>query len=526
MKTSERTGEVVLNVVAATADVRRVREALSRLAVPTDVVDDVRNARGRYLVFVPERFTVDGLQLGQQVRYLESHPSRSFQNWLGEPDSTGVPDEDRYRAAESLIAALYYRGHYPPPSVMLRRALLNSSRTIEAAASSTSTHGSVADLQLHLSACLSYPLLGPEYVQIGPIDACNARCLFCVHHSPLVDHDGHSYKSMLPWDVWKNCLDDVMAMKTRRVDYIGIGEPLMHPRIADALAYGSRHLTQNMISNGLLLKRHIRTVADHLDWLTVSLNAATAATQHALHLTGEQGFTTTVDAIRELVSVTGRRTQVSVSFVVNKENFREIPLLPRLCQDLGVHAGLTPIGIYEGMEAKLGFTADEQRELADIIEQVGAMPDHRILNLEQFRQFENRDTSYIVQQIPCYVGLVFAQIRGDGSVSHCCACEHEPVGNVNQQRFADIWISEEYRRFRRDALFTIVKTQQSLKGCHCDICGFAFESIRVHNRLHRTAHTPASLKASAPARSPMRAPGVPVTFHKQAPPADTARVHP
>jgi hypothetical protein len=216
---------------------------------------------GPYVLFAPVGRPVAPDQVTAQAKYLDEHPERAFQNWLGVAGDSGVPDDARYRLAGELIAVLYRRGVAPPPSVMVRREVLE--REMPGAAVAAYASRPLTDLQLLLSSCLSYPMLAPEYVQIGPVDACNARCLFCVHHSPLVDHQaGHSSKSMLSWDVWKRCLDDLIAMKAPRVDYVGIGEPLMHPRIADALAYGSAHLTQNMISNGLLLHRHVRAIAD------------------------------------------------------------------------------------------------------------------------------------------------------------------------------------------------------------------------------------------------------------------------
>jgi MoaA/NifB/PqqE/SkfB family radical SAM enzyme len=465
-----------------------------------------------YVVFAPHGQPLDPRQLEGQSKYLDENPDRPYQNWLGTANEPGVPDEARYRLGYEVMAALHQRGIAPPPTVMIRKRALEDAARLPSTSALASR--SDDDLRLLLSACLPYPMVAPEYVQIGPIDACNAQCLFCVHHSPLIDHSAHAYKSMLSWDAWRQSLDDLIAMKTPRVDYVGVGEPLMHPRIADALAYGSRHLKQNIISNGLLLKRHVRTIADHVDWLTVSLNAVTAKTQHTLHLTGERGFDAAVEGIRQLVAMTQKRGQVSISFVVNKENFREVADLPRFCHDLGIHAGITPVGLYDGTRERLGLDAAERHELADILARLRETPDHRILNLDQFQQFENRDSTFVVDQIPCYIGLIFAQIRGDGSVSHCCACDHEPIGNVNARTFADIWLSERYRQFRKDALFTIMATQQSLPGCHCDICGFAPESVRVHNRLHGTNLTLADLKATAPVRFKVSTGAVPVMLYR------------
>lgn len=477
-----------------------------------EVVPSLAHARGEYIVFAAPVRPIDRDQLRHQAAYLTANPDRSYQNWLGLSGESGVPDDDRYLEAEDVLLALLARGEVPPPTVMLRRAMLL--RPVPPTVARTYGHRPTADLRLLLSAHVAYPMQGPEYVQIGPVDACNARCLFCVHHSPLVEREGPPHKGMLVWAAWRRLLDDIAALGTQRIDYIGIGEPLMHPRIDDALAHGSRRFAQYMVSNGLLLRRHLDAVADHVDWLSVSLNAVSPRTQHALHLTGERGFETTVGAIRELVSRRQRRGQVSISFVVNKLNFREVADLPRFCEELGVRVWLNPIGLYDDTRAPLGLTPDEQRELNDILDRLAEMPDHSVRNLPEFRQFEGRDTTYIVDQLPCYLGLMFAQIRGDGSVSHCCACEHTPVGNINDAPFSEIWVSETYRRFRRDALFTIMETRQSLPGCHCDICGLAPESVRMHNRLYGTAHTLPSLKASAAMRHAPEVRAVPATLYR------------
>lgn len=454
-----------------------------------ELVTRPADAVGDYLVFVPDHQFLDPVQLIEQRSFLDAHASVSFQNWLGKSDEIGLPDARQYLAAEKLMVLLMERGVMPPSSVMIRCSLAGASE------------GYVADttdeLKLKLSAIIAYPMSGPDYIQIGPTDACNSHCLFCVHHSPLIDHTDQGPTTRLNWNIWRNCLDDLICLKTKRVDYIGIGEPLLHPQIDDALRYGSSSLTQNLYSNGLLLHRHLNVVADHVDWLTVSLNAVTSKTHQTLHLAGEDAFETIVGSIRKLMERKDRRVQISLSFVVNKLNFREIEDLPALCKELGVSAGLTPVGVYNDTKEHLALTPEDQLELKDLLDRVSRQPDHRISNLDTFRQFENRDTSFIVRQIPCYVGLFFAQIRGDGSVVHCCACDHGSVGNINETNFPAIWTSLAHRQFRRDALCKIIETQCALPGCHCDICGFAHESIKIHNRLYGTDYTSASLKRSA-----------------------------
>lgn len=192
-------------------------------------------------------------------------------------------------------------------------------------------------------------------------------------------------------------------------------------------------------------------------------------------------FDRVVDAIRQ---VKARGVDVGISLVVNKQNFREIPELSRLCRELDIPLGLTPLGVYPETAAEMAMDAAEMAELSDLLLELGARSDHRISNIGDYMEESDRDTSFM-KRIPCYIGYVFCQIRGDGSVAFCCACA-VVMGNLNDESFPEIWNSQRSERARQRAMTEMLETQQALSGCHCFICGKATENISIHNQIYGT----------------------------------------
>ena len=120
----------------------------------------------------------------------------------------------------------------------------------------------------------------------------------------------------------------------------------------------------------------------------------------------------------------------------------------------------------------------------------------RIINhLELLRRLSQLDSDIgvydkkAVERIPCYMGWIFARVLADGKVAPCCKGHRMTMGNLNQNRFKEIWHSTRYKRFRRNGLkMKRSSTYYSLMGnklqkdSGCYNCDNLMHNIDVHRK--------------------------------------------
>ncbi len=88
----------------------------------------------------------------------------------------------------------------------------------------------------------------PIEAQVVVTRRCNLRCGYCYEHdtvSPPVAYDELCRR-----------IDALHRLKVVHITFLG-GEPLMHPRLPDLVAYGRRHSNVSITTNGFLLSEEI-----------------------------------------------------------------------------------------------------------------------------------------------------------------------------------------------------------------------------------------------------------------------------
>src|SRR6059058_2963721 len=116
----------------------------------------------------------------------------------------------------------------------------------------------------------------PSFVQIEPVGQCNLRCQMC----PIQFRtDGPPYgpPAFIPFDEFTRLVDQFEGL----VELQGLGEPMMHPRFFDMVAYASdKGIKVSTNSNLTLLnvRRAEQCVRSGLEWLHVSIDGATPET--------------------------------------------------------------------------------------------------------------------------------------------------------------------------------------------------------------------------------------------------------
>ena len=178
----------------------------------------------------------------------------------------------------------------------------------------------------------------PEYVQIEPVGQCNLRCRMC----PIqfrADGPPHGPPAFMDFRVFTRLVDEMDRMTELHLQ--GLGEPMMHPRFFDMVAYAVEKGVRVTTNSNLTLlnqRRAERCVDSGLAELHVSVDGATAETYEAIRTRARYGrVRANLERLTALRSARGNaRPKIVIVFVVMRQNVEELPELVRQAGGWGV----------------------------------------------------------------------------------------------------------------------------------------------------------------------------------------------
>ena len=147
------------------------------------------------------------------------------------------------------------------------------------------------------------PLSTPFSVQIFPVYGCNLACAYCIHSVPTEQRGFVAGKVMLDYALYQKCIDGLMEFPhpLKMLRFAGTGEPLLHPRIADMVAYAAERGvadTIDIVTNGLALTEELSRalIAARLGRIRISIQGLDDAAYAHTRRSGI--FRTLVEQIR------------------------------------------------------------------------------------------------------------------------------------------------------------------------------------------------------------------------------------
>jgi len=318
--------------------------------------------------------------------------------------------------------------------------------------------------------------VGPEWVQIDLTNMCNNNCIGCWCNSPLLREESMSSlakQQTLSFDVIKKLIDDLKELGTRRVFLCGGGEPLLHPMIKEIISHiKEKGLICALNTNFTLVNKDIAKwfVDIGLDEITISLWASNPETYAKTHpnKTGKD-FLKIEETIKFMQKYkkrkSGKKPVVKLYNVIFNLNYKEIKSMIRFAER--VNAEMTEFAPLDPIPKKTDILLLNEHERKELLREVKSIIHYKKLGsfrktnvlIETFyeRIKNERSTAgvydeFVVNEIPCYVGWVFARIMADGSVIPCLKAHKMPMGNIYKESFKEIWKSERYNNFRRMAV--------------------------------------------------------------------------
>lgn len=345
-------------------------------------------------------------------------------------------------------------------------------------------------------------LTGPHSVQVSIVDACNYRCVMCWEHSSELDswgadrlardyHEQKAFKStVMDFDLYRSFVASLRRTGTRQLGLAGIGEPLLHKRIVEAVAYAKgQGMSVWITTNGSMLNRELmrELVQAGLDDLSVSINAGARDEYRAVHTTGEEAsFEAIIENLAWLDEYKRQNSlslpRVSLSNVVCSLNSHQ----GQEMMETGVKAGASsvsyrPIDVFSQASKYALGEADLTRLRQAFPAAAATAREHGIAtNIDSFSDLlALRESSSI--PAPCFAGWLYPFVLANGDVTYCCV-SREVVGNLNESSFEDIWYADRRRQLNKMAL-KIHKTQRPLPKSRCVGCEQMLANVKIYRRL-------------------------------------------
>lgn len=166
----------------------------------------------------------------------------------------------------------------------------------------------------------------PTYVMFDITNVCNSRCIHCPHSTTFTG-DRHP-RQHLDWDVFRRAVDECRGRHLEFVRVTADGEPLLHPRLTDMLAYAAQQGVGplGLTTNGMLMtpERSRAILETGLDVVDFSLDAANART-YAVIRRGLD-YDTVVSNVERFLALRDQinpQCKVMVSFVEQEANTGE-----------------------------------------------------------------------------------------------------------------------------------------------------------------------------------------------------------
>lgn len=163
----------------------------------------------------------------------------------------------------------------------------------------------------------------PVYLLIEPASACNLRCVMCFQVDAQFNKKSSGYMGYMDYDLYTRLIDEAAAGGTRAVTLASRGEPLLHPRIGDMLAYAASKdafFDIKLNTNGTRLTSDVAhaILKANVSIVVISIDSADAEQYAKIRVRGD--FETVLNNVKEFMRIKkehypNSRTEVRVAGV-------------------------------------------------------------------------------------------------------------------------------------------------------------------------------------------------------------------
>ncbi|HPH94934.1 MAG TPA: tungsten cofactor oxidoreductase radical SAM maturase [Anaerolineaceae bacterium] len=300
-----------------------------------------------------------------------------------------------------------------------------------------------------------------EKLYIEPTTACNLECRTCIRHA------WEDPQAMMNRATFDKIIVSLPGLpKLNRVIFTSFGEPLTHPGLMDMIAAVRRaNIEVTVGTNGLLLNADVSRELIRLgvDRIMVSIDGGKPETYEGVRGALLSQVIENIERFNALKhEMNALFPAVGVEFVIMRSNFGELDDITRLAMRLNVSrilvSNVLPYAADMQHETLYSHQPVEPFKTTSWALRAGAWVMWATLELPRMHWGAERRCRFIKDKAMA--------IGWDGGVSPCYALSHNyhyhaidgcrkqvqryVLGNVNQTPLDEIWMTEEYMRFRAE----------------------------------------------------------------------------
>lgn len=277
----------------------------------------------------------------------------------------------------------------------------------------------------------------PRMAILYPVYGCNLDCLGCEYGA-----DNAKGFVMLDSDRFLRLVDELAGVGVEGIEFCGGGEPTLHPAFIEAVEHGAaRGVRFGLLTNGTALAEEFRRRAlPHFAYVRVTLDAADEETYARVRpAKGRNPWKKVLGNIAAMVEERRRRElclDLSVKFLVSRENRDDLRAAVQLARDLGVDAIQFKALRLHPAELSHVEELEVDAELAALRAEfpgVGIVGSVRKLAMTR----------------SCMLTPLQVTVDARGDVYLCCYFRHRAerhaIGNVYDQAFRELWASDRHR---------------------------------------------------------------------------------
>lgn len=296
------------------------------------------------------------------------------------------------------------------------------------------------------------PSTGPRTVHVDVTNACNAACITCWDHSPLLLEQRSPQWKKRRWELAKfdELLADLDAMGSVQAMILsGMGDPLVHPDIYAMIARVKQRGWHLTLMTNLIAADIDQLERADVDQFLVGVHGATPVAYSAFHPGwDEREFNMLCKYLRRLRNV--RHVQV-----INRDTapeFVEMVRFGALFKAERVNFKLA--SLYGGTEScritpqQRTWVMEEAVPAATALAaELGVATNLELFSRQLAAGLEDDVATVPIHDVGCFMGYVYTRITAELDVLYCCNTEVR-VGSLTEASFSELWHGDAWQALR------------------------------------------------------------------------------